>query len=266
LKSKLGYIVILIIFLGTGNLLRVRNAKAFPVLPSSFYGIVQVDGVNVETGTKIQALINDQVFAESFVQMYVGDSVYSITVPGDDNETNQVDGGREGERIVFVIGNIMADQTGEWHSGTNLELNLSGSSSNQIGNITIASTPSNTQTIEEPRVEPTQVSQEATQDAAPPGDNSEPLANATYQPTSLPLIDLRTPEPNLASGTFSNTILDTDQQSMEGKINPLQPNDVQEENQSGNRSSSLTSTTIILGGLGLILIAALVILAWMRWR
>ena len=255
LKSKLGYIVILTIFLGAWNLIFVRYAHAFPVLPSSFYGKVQVDGVNVEPGTSILALINEQVFAEGLVQMYEGNSVYTITVPGDDSDTDVLDGGREGERIVFVIGNILADQIGEWRSGTNVELNLSGSSSNQVGDIDIKKTPTQSHTLEAPKViQPTLAIQETI------GDSSAPNTISTSQPTTLPLIDLKTPE------VSSNTITGDDQQSLGGQSNTQQSSEVSEVNQPANQTSSITRTTFILGGLVFVLIAALAIWAWMRWR
>ena len=103
--------------------------QAFPVLPSSFYGTVRLDGVNVAPGTSIKALIENQVYADGETLLYEGHSVYSLTVPGDDSDTPEVDGGREGEQILFEIGGVVADQTGAWHSGTNVELNLTAATS-----------------------------------------------------------------------------------------------------------------------------------------
>lgn len=260
-KSKLGFIVSLTILLIVGNLLFVQNVKAFPVLPSSFYGIVKVDEVNIEPGTKIRALINDQVFAEGPVQMYEGNSVYTITVPGDDSDTNVLDGGREGERIVFVIGNILADQTGEWRSGTNVEFNLSGSSSNQIDDLDIKNTLTQSPTLEQPEViQPTQAIQEATQGAAQGEEPLNPNLTATYQPTTLPLIDLKTPE------VSSNTMMDAALQSPEEQSNTQPSSEVSVGNQPGSQSNTSTRTKFIFGGLGFVLIAVLAIWAWTRWR
>ncbi len=40
-------------------------ALAFPPLPSSFYGTVKVDGVNVPDGTRVQAVITGVPYAEA---------------------------------------------------------------------------------------------------------------------------------------------------------------------------------------------------------
>ena len=40
-------------------------ALAIPALPSSFYGIVKVNGKSVPDGTLVQALINGQVLSQA---------------------------------------------------------------------------------------------------------------------------------------------------------------------------------------------------------
>jgi hypothetical protein len=102
---------------------------AFPPLPSSFYGTVKLNAANLPDGTRIEALINDQVYAYSQTQTYQGGSVYSLDIPGDDSSTPAVvEGGVEGDTIQFRVGGILASQTAVWHSATNVELNLSVSS------------------------------------------------------------------------------------------------------------------------------------------
>ena len=100
-------------------------ALAFPPLPSSFYGTVKVDGVNVPDGTRVQAVIAGVPYAEAATQTYQGESVYSLDIKGDDLDTQVVDGGIEGDPIVFMVGKETADQTGAWQGGTNTNLNLS---------------------------------------------------------------------------------------------------------------------------------------------
>ena len=39
-------------------------------------------------------------------------------------DTTVIDGGKEGDTIRFTIGGLPVAQTGTWHSGTNVELNL----------------------------------------------------------------------------------------------------------------------------------------------
>jgi len=106
------------------GLLAAIPVLAIPPLPSSFYGTVKVNGDNVPDGTLVRALIDGQVYAQGHTQTYRGDSGYSLDVPGDDTDTAAREGGREGDIIQFEIGGVLADQTGTWHSGTNVKLNL----------------------------------------------------------------------------------------------------------------------------------------------
>ncbi len=109
------------------SLFMARPALAVPPLPSSFYGTVKIDHANVPDGTLVKALINGQVYAQTKTLTYQGDSVYSLDVLGDDTDTTVVDGGVDGDTIVFMIGEEVADQTGIWKSGTNVNLDLTAS-------------------------------------------------------------------------------------------------------------------------------------------
>jgi hypothetical protein len=91
-------------------------------------------------------LIKDKVFAYSQTLTYQGDSVYALDIPGDDASTTEVEGGREGDTIFFKIGGILADQTGVWHSATNVNLNLTVTSTNTPLPPQATSTPLPTQT------------------------------------------------------------------------------------------------------------------------
>jgi hypothetical protein len=110
------------------SLLATGTALAFPPLPSSFYGTVKVNGANVPDGTPVKAVIDGQTYGEAQTQTYQGDSVYSLDIKGDDLDTSAIDGGKEGDTIVFMIGKETAEQTGTWQGGTNTNLNLSVSS------------------------------------------------------------------------------------------------------------------------------------------
>jgi hypothetical protein len=128
------------------TLLAAIPALAFPPLPSSLYGTVKVNDGSVPDGTIVRALIDGQVYAEGRTQTYQGDSVYSLDVPGDDTATAARDGGREGDTIQFEIGDVLADQTGTWHSGTNVELNLTGSAAGPLATPPPTPSPVPTQT------------------------------------------------------------------------------------------------------------------------
>jgi hypothetical protein len=120
-------------------------ALAVPQLPSSFYGTVKVNGTNVPDGTSVQALIGGKVYAETLTQTYQGDSVYSLDVTGDDTDTTVQDGGREGDTIQFKIGGVVATQTGVFHSGTNLNFNLTATTSTPVATPRATLTPVPTQ-------------------------------------------------------------------------------------------------------------------------
>lgn len=111
-------------------IIQPEGVQAFPPLPSSFYGTVKINNTKVADGTLIEALVNGKVYAQSYTQMYEGDSVYTVSIPGDDPGTATVDGAREGDVISFKVGGIAAQQTGTWHSGTNEQLDLSAVTSN----------------------------------------------------------------------------------------------------------------------------------------
>jgi hypothetical protein len=100
------------------------TALAIPPLPSSIYGTVKVNNANVADGTLVEALINDQVVASGYTQTYQGDSVYTLDVPGDDGSTTAIEGGKEGDKISFKVGGVLANETGVWHGATNVMLNL----------------------------------------------------------------------------------------------------------------------------------------------
>ena len=96
-----------------------------PPLPSSFYGTVRANGNPVHAGTLVRGFINGVQYAETHTLIYQGDSVYSINIPGDDPSTiGTIEGGKEGDIVQFEIENFLTGQTGVWHSGTNVEINL----------------------------------------------------------------------------------------------------------------------------------------------
>jgi hypothetical protein len=118
-----------VLFLTMGMLFfDVPIALAVPPLPSGYFGTVKLNGVNVRAGVQVTARINGIQYALSPYKIYDGDTVYSLDVPGDDLSTlGVIEGGIEGDHIVFYIGDTIADQTGAWHSGTSIQLNLTAS-------------------------------------------------------------------------------------------------------------------------------------------
>jgi hypothetical protein len=97
-----------------------------PPLPSSFYGTVKVDGKDAPSGTSITAWIKGVNYGDpATVAIYNGNTVFSISVPGDELSTPQIEGGVRGDVVQFRIDNQTTDQQGVWKSGTNVQLDLS---------------------------------------------------------------------------------------------------------------------------------------------
>ncbi|MDH7488907.1 MAG: hypothetical protein QHH80_05315 [Anaerolineae bacterium] len=124
-KRRIGFVLALFLLL---SIALPAAADQPPRLPSAFYGTVKMNGANVPNGTLVSAWINGVKYAETttFMTTINGQqvSVYTITVPGDDPSTPGIEGGNEGDTVVFRVGTDLADQTGTWHEGTDVALNL----------------------------------------------------------------------------------------------------------------------------------------------
>ncbi len=75
----------------------------------------------------MRALINGIPYAETNSMIYQGNSVYSLDIPADDLSTPVKEGGIEGETVTFLVAEFPASPNADWHSGVNMELNLSAS-------------------------------------------------------------------------------------------------------------------------------------------
>jgi len=165
---------------GALTLIATVPVLAIPPLPSSFYGRIQVNADNVPDGTLVRAMIDGQVCARGHTQTYQGHSVYSLDVPGDDPETPVRDGGREGDVIQFEIGGVPADQTGVWHGGTNVELDLSAESTGSLTapQATPSPVPTQTPIWSQPSPTPTTLAQLSPTPSATNGANRDPADKA----------------------------------------------------------------------------------------
>ena len=115
-----------VIMILTMLMTNVSTVHALPPLPSTIYGTVKVDGVNVPLGTAVTAWVNGVEYASTLTTEYLSDSVYSVDVPGDDPATAGIlEGGIEGDTIVFHIGDLVAVETGVWHTGVPATVNIS---------------------------------------------------------------------------------------------------------------------------------------------
>jgi len=130
--SRLNRTSICLLIICSAIIANPSSALAFPALPSSFYGTVKVNDANVLDGTVVQAFNGERMVAQGYTQMYQGDSVYSLDVPGDNTDTVVMDGGREGETITFKVGGVLANEAGIWHSATSVSLNLTVTSATTL--------------------------------------------------------------------------------------------------------------------------------------
>lgn len=96
--------------------IQVEAQELPPALPSGFYGTVMVDGAFAEVGTTIIAKEGGEEYITE-VFNFSGKSVYHIMISGGAS--------LEGSEILFFVGDAQADQANaEWHSGTNITLDL----------------------------------------------------------------------------------------------------------------------------------------------
>ncbi len=153
----------------------ITPVLAVPLMPSSFYGMVKVNDQNVPDGTVIRALIDGEVYAEGYSLTYEGDSVYTLDVPSDDSDTTQVDGGRENDPVQFEIGGVLSDQTGNWESGTNVNLDLTASTDEDL-----------TEPYPTPTPVPTQTPVTVDQSSTVPIGESESASDSMVSQPSLP--------------------------------------------------------------------------------
>jgi hypothetical protein len=220
-----------------GSLFICLPALAVPQIPASFYGTVKVNGANVPDGSSVQALIDGKVYADVLTQTYQGDSVYALNVTGDDTDTTVKDGGREGDTVQFKIGGVLANQTGVWHSGTNVTLNLTASSTSPIATPLATLTPIPTQTAI-PTLKPTTI---------PPTLTKPATATATtaVQPSAVP--------PTASSLAVTQPLLST---PVSTETKQPEPTSASSNNQPGKSTASLVTVAVVVM---VILVVAMII-------
>lgn len=103
-------------------------AVAIPPAPMQCYGTVLAGGENVPEGTVISALCSGEVVATTVAALNLGQSTYSLQIPGDDPDTPTVEGCLTDDLVSFTIAlngsPIEAAQTVLWVSGASSEVGL----------------------------------------------------------------------------------------------------------------------------------------------
>lgn len=104
---------------------QVGAAYAVPPLPSGFWGAARFNGQDAPPGAQVTAWINGLPYAVTTTQLYQGQTVYSLDIPGDDPATTAIEGGVPGDLVQFTIDAFPTQESGVWQSGSNLQLDLS---------------------------------------------------------------------------------------------------------------------------------------------
>lgn len=118
--GKFGIILLLMVI--------IAIVSAIPPNSSDFRGILTIKGNPAPIGTTISAWINNTHYPTDST-VYASDGSYKIlSVNGDDPDTTEIEGGRNGDTVVFKVSldgkRYIADQTGIWNSGTNQKIDL----------------------------------------------------------------------------------------------------------------------------------------------
>jgi hypothetical protein len=239
--SRLSLTIALVISLCQAFLSFPTAVQAIPQLPSSFYGTILVNNANVPDGTPVEAVIAGQVVISGSTQTYQGNSVYSLDIPSDLTETPAIDGGKEGDTIQFKVGGLLATQTGTWHSGTNMELNLT---------VSTAATPLPPQptTTQPPSQTSVSVLQPSTTLTATPINPS----TTALIPTSLATL---TPPANIITASVTAEILPSmavTPLSISPTTSTIPTSDLETNNPSRRKAQNLA--------VGILLLAAIVVL------
>jgi len=165
-----------------------------PVVPCMLYGTVTLDGQKIPDEMVVTAWIGDLSW-EGQRWSDASASYYSVTVPGDDLDTPEKDGGVPGDIITFKVDAYVADQTAPWINGldqTDFVLNLTASRGTATPTVTgtlPTATPTRTSTpTRTPTATPTNTST-STRTLSPTATNTATTPTATPHPTTTTLRD-----------------------------------------------------------------------------
>ena len=94
-----------------------------PPMPCRFYGEVKLNGAAVPAGTVITIIISGDEYETTTPAVY-GPSTYATKVHPVSSSAYA-----DGTAVTFEVGGYLANQTGSWQRGGNIEINLTASSS-----------------------------------------------------------------------------------------------------------------------------------------
>lgn len=100
------------------------SVAALPPLPSSFWGVITMNGARLPQSAQLTAYVEGVPCGRGNIFLYMGTTYYTISVTGDEPDTPKREGGREDEVIEFRLDGAPLATTARWHEGTNVRLDL----------------------------------------------------------------------------------------------------------------------------------------------
>ncbi len=97
-------------------------------MPSGYFGTIKIRGEPAPVGSKLSAWINDVQY-EPQIKIEQPGKYSLLLINGDDPETPEIEGGKQGDIVIFKIETpsgetVTAETNGIWEEGVNHRLNL----------------------------------------------------------------------------------------------------------------------------------------------
>lgn len=112
----------------------IAAVSALPPSPSGlwasgFWGTLKINGNPAPAGTVISAWINNVPYPPDTTVYDASNGAYTtLSVNGDDPDTNETEGGKDGDIVTFKVSlsgkRYIADQSRVWYSGMTQRLDL----------------------------------------------------------------------------------------------------------------------------------------------
>lgn len=104
------------------------SVAALPPLPSSFWGVITVNGAPIPLSAELTTYVDGINCGRARISPYMGTTIYAISVKGDDPDTPEKEGGVENDLVEFRLNGTPLATTAQWHGGTNVRLDIVESS------------------------------------------------------------------------------------------------------------------------------------------
>ena len=114
-KTRTVFLVLVAVAALLASLPAIVSAQGLPDPPNRFFGTVTIDGSPAPVGARVEALVGDNVVADT-------------TVNNQRRYLLEVDEQPRNTEISFRVNGFNADQTSTWEIGSNTQLNLTASS------------------------------------------------------------------------------------------------------------------------------------------